>query len=214
MNNINYKNFLFIISAPSGTGKTTLCRYLLGRCSNLALSISTTTRKPREREVDGIDYYFTTKEKFLSKIENNEFLEYANVFDNYYGTSVSFVKEKLSENKNILFDIDWQGMRSIKKKQDQFNFNIATLFLIPPSIEILRKRLIGRGDTEEQTEKRIAGFRNDAEKAHEYDYVVINDDLNKTCFDVEAIYNAEIQKYTKENNISYINDVLLKKNLF
>lgn len=204
-----YENFLFIISAPSGTGKTTLCRYLLGRYQNLVLSISATTRKPRGKEADTVDYFFTTKEKFQTQIDNNEFLEYAKVFDNYYGTPVKFVKEKLLENKNILFDIDWQGMRSIKQKQKQFNFNISTLFLIPPSIDALRKRLLNRGDSIEQVEKRIAGFQNDAEKASEYDYVVINDDLNKTCFDVESIYNAEKQKHSKQNNVNYINNILL-----
>ena len=202
--------FLFIISAPSGTGKTTLCRYLLGRYSNLALSISSTTRKRRDKEIDGIDYFFTSKSDFEDKIKKNEFLEYAKVFDNYYGTPLDFVESKILEGKNVLFDIDWQGMRNIKK---QNKFNISTLFLIPPSIDILRERLRGRGDPEEQVEKRIAGFKNDAEKADEYDYVIINDDLNKACFDVENIYNAEIQKYTKHSNIEYIKNILLEKSM-
>jgi guanylate kinase len=119
-----------------------------------------------------------------------------------------FVQDKILEKKNILFDIDWQGMRSIKK---QNKFNISTLFLIPPSIDVLRKRLIARGDSEEQIEKRIAGFRNDAEKACEYDYVIINDDLNKACFNVENIYNAEMQKYARYNNINYVNNVLFNE---
>ena len=130
------------------------------------------------------------------------------MFDNYYGTPLRFVQEKILEKKNILFDIDWQGMRSIKK---QNKFNVSTLFLVPPSIDVLRERLVSRGDSREQVEKRIAGFRNDAEKANEYDYVIINDDLNKTCFDVENIYNAEIQKYARYNNVSYINNVLLNE---
>lgn len=203
------KGFLFIISAPSGTGKTTLCRYLLGRYSNLSLSISTTTRKPRKKEIDGIDYFFTSKHKFEEKIANNEFLEHAKVFDNYYGTSLDFVQSKILEGKNVLFDIDWQGMRNIKKEG---RFNVSTVFLIPPSIDILRQRLQGRGDSEEQVEKRIAGFQNDAEKADEYDYVIINDDLNKACFDVENVYNAEMQKYSKQDNIEYIKNVLLDNN--
>ena len=203
------KGFLFIISAPSGTGKTTLCRYLLGRYSNLVLSISTTTRKPRKKEIDGIDYFFTTQHHFKEKIANNEFLEYAQVFDNYYGTSLDFVQSKILEGKNVLFDIDWQGMRNIKKEG---RFNVSTVFLIPPSIDILRQRLRGRGDPEEQVEKRISGFQNDAEKADEYDYVIINDDLNKACFDVENVYNAEMQKYSKQDNIEYIKNVLLDNN--
>jgi len=205
------KNFLFIISAPSGTGKTTLCRYLLGRYQNLVLSISSTTRTPREREVNEVDYFFTSNEKFEEQIKNNEFLEYASVFDNYYGTPLKFVKDKLSEGKNILFDIDWQGMKKIKQ---QNSFNISTVFLIPPSIDILRERLRGRGDSNEQIEKRIAGFQNDAKMAGEYDYVIVNDDFNKTCFDVENIYNAETQKYLRKYNIEHINNVLLKDRAF
>ena len=208
-NNDGGSGFLFIISAPSGTGKTTICRYLLGKYNNLILSISATTRQPRKREIDGMDYFFTTRQDFENKVANNEFLEYAKVFDNYYGTPLNFVEEGLSNGKNILFDIDWQGTRNIKK---QDRFNISTLFLIPPSIDILRQRLQGRGDSEEQVEKRVAGFQNDAEKANEYDYVVINDDLNKACFDVESIYNAEMQKHSKNNNIDYIKNVLLEKN--
>lgn len=208
-NDAGGSGFLFIISAPSGTGKTTICRYLLGKYNNLILSISATTRQPRKREIDGMDYFFTTRQDFENKVANNEFLEYAKVFDNYYGTPLNFVEEGLSNGKNILFDIDWQGTRNIKK---QDRFNISTLFLIPPSIDILRQRLQGRGDSEEQVEKRVAGFQNDAEKANEYDYVVINDDLNKACFDVESIYNAEMQKHSKNNNIDYIKNVLLEKN--
>ena len=200
-------NFLFIISAPSGTGKTTLCRYLLGKHKNLVLSISATTRKPRIKEIDGMDYFFTSKEEFENKIKNDEFLEYAKVFDNYYGTPKSFVVEQLKNEKNVLFDIDFQGMRKIKSKNE---FNITTVFLVPPSIDILRQRLIGRGDSEEQVEKRVAGFKNDAEKASEYDYIVINDDLNKACIDVENIYNASKIEFKKTKNLYFVNDVLMK----
>ena len=203
----NSNNFLFIVSAPSGTGKTTICRYLLGKCSNLVLSVSTTTRPPRKNEVNGIDYFFTTKDDFEIQARNNEFIEHAKIFENYYGTSTKFVNDKIAEKKNVLFDIDWQGMRNIKKQQQ---FNILTLFLVPPSIDILRQRLISRGDSLEQVEKRVLGFRNDAEKAEEYDYIIINDDLNKTCCEVESIYNAEVEKYKKENNIDFIKKELLK----
>jgi len=201
------KNFLFIISAPSGTGKTTICRYLLGKYKNLTLSISATTRQPRNKETNGYDYFFISKNDFEQKINNNEFLEYAKVFDNYYGTPRSFVEEKLNNNINVLFDIDWQGMRKIKA---QNNFNIITLFLVPPSIEELRNRLVRRGDSEEQVEKRVAGFQNDAEKADEYDYVIVNDDLNKTCINVENIYNCSMLKFQKKNNLFFIKNTLIK----
>ena len=201
-------NFLFIISAPSGTGKTTICRYLLGKCSNLVISVSTTTRQPRKNEVNGIDYFFTTTDNFEKQVKNNEFIEHAKIFDNYYGTSIGFVSDKIAEKKNVLFDIDWQGMRNIKKQQQ---FNVLTLFLVPPSVDILRQRLISRGDSLEQVEKRVLGFRNDAEKAEEYDYIIINDDLNKTCCEVESIYNAEVEKYKKEVNIEFIKNNLFKQ---
>lgn len=200
----NNGNFLFIVSAPSGTGKTTICRYLLGKCSNLVLSVSTTTRQPRKNEINGVDYFFTTKDDFEARAKNNEFLEHAKIFENYYGTSIRFVSDKIAEKKNILFDVDWQGMRNIKKQQ---KFNVLTLFLVPPSVDILRQRLISRGDSLEQVEKRILGFRNDAEKAEEYDYVIINDNLEKTCRDVESIYNAEVAKYKKEINIEFIKKI-------
>ena len=203
---INSGGFLFIISAPSGTGKTTICRYLLGKYNNLAISISSTTRKPRKREIDGMDYFFIDKKKFEEKIKNDEFLEYAKVFENYYGTSREFVNSQLHANKNVLFDIDWQGMRNIKQQKI---YNITTLFLIPPSIDILRKRLQGRGDSEEQVERRIAGFKNDAEKANEYDYVIVNDDLNKACFDVENVYNSSILKFNKKKCVEFINKDLI-----
>ena len=200
-------NFLFIISAPSGTGKTTICRYLLQQHSDLSLSISTTTRAPREGEINERDYFFTTKEDFKKKIKKKEFLEYAEIFDNYYGTPIGFVKNKLSLRTNILFDIDWQGMRQIKKHK---SFNITTLFLLPPSIDVLRERLKHRGDSDEQIEKRIGGFRNDAEKADEYDYIVLNDELEKTCNIISTIYKTEKIKFNKQKMLDFTRNNLLK----
>ena len=200
-------NFLFVISAPSGTGKTTICRYLLGLHKELVLSTSATTREPRNLEKDGVDYFFLSKNEFEKRVENNEFLEYAKVFENYYGTPVSFVEEKLREGKNVIFDIDWQGMRKIKQAN---RFNVSTIFLVPPSMDALRARLKGRGDSDEQIEKRISGFHNDAEKAGEYDYVIINDDLNEACQQIGGIYTAEMMKWKKQEQIKFINDVLMK----
>ena len=202
-----FDNFLFIISAPSGTGKTTICRYLLGKFSNLKLSISATTREPRKKEENGVDYFFITKEQFEKKITDKQFLEYAKVFNNYYGTPINFVKEQLQQQKNVLFDIDWQGTRKIKEKNE---FNITTLFLVPPSIDILRSRLEKRGDSKEKIEERIGGFKNDAEKADEYDYVIINDDLNRACFEIENIYRTECIKMKKNTTINFINNSLMK----
>ena len=121
-------NFLFIISAPSGTGKTTICKRLLQQNKDLCVSISATTRAPRQGEVDGKDYFFITKEEYLAKVNTGGFLENACVFDNYYGTPLDFVHNKISVGMNIIFDIDWQGMRKIKSVD---RFNVSTLFLVP-----------------------------------------------------------------------------------
>lgn len=200
-------NFLLIISAPSGTGKTTICKHLLEQNSDLSLSISATTRQPRIGEVDGINYFFITKEDFEAKKHKNEFLEYAQVFDNYYGTPIDFVKNKIQNKLNVLFDIDWQGMRKIKKSG---LFNVATIFLLPPSIDVLRERLKHRGDSAEQIEKRIGGFCNDAEKANEYDYVVLNNDLEEACNSINTIYKAEKLRFKKERLLDFTNNNLLK----
>lgn len=197
-------NFLFIISAPSGTGKTTICKRLLKQNQDLCLSISATTRAPRTGEVDGKDYFFITKEEYLAKVNTGGFLEHACVFDNYYGTPLDFVHQKISFGMNIIFDIDWQGMRKIKSVD---RFNVATLFLVPPSIEVLRERLKKRGDKQEQIDKRIAGFVNDAEKANEYDYVIVNDDLEGTCDVVNSIYRAEKIKFSRRSVLTFVNEI-------
>lgn len=200
-------NFLFIISAPSGTGKTTICKRLLQQNKDLCLSISATTRAPRTGEVDGKDYFFITKEEYLAKVNTGGFLEHACVFDNYYGTPLDFVHKKISSGVNIIFDIDWQGMRKIKSVE---RFNVSTLFLVPPSIDVLRDRLKNRGDSQEQIDKRIAGFVNDAEKANEYDYVIVNDDLEETCNIVNSIYQAEKIKFSRRNVLTFVNDITEK----
>ena len=200
-------NFLFIISAPSGTGKTTICKRLLRQNKDLCLAISATTRAPRTGEVDGKDYFFITKEEYLAKVNTGGFLEHACVFDNYYGTPLDFVHQKISSGVNIIFDIDWQGMRKIKSVD---RFNVSTLFLVPPSIDVLRDRLKNRGDSKEQIDKRIAGFVNDAEKANEYDYVIVNDDLDETCNIVNSIYQAEKIKFSRRNVLTFVNDITEK----
>ena len=169
-------------------------------------SITTTTRQPRSGEVDGKDYFFISKEEFKEKIQENHFIEYASIFDNYYGTPIGFIKKTLYSGNNVLFAIDWQGMRRIKATN---MFNISTLFLIPPSIDVLRSRLKNRGDSAEQVEKRISGFKNDAEKANEYDYIIVNDDLEETCRKVQNIYQAQKIKFQKEKQLSFINKVLI-----
>ena len=200
-------NFLFIISAPAGTGKTTICKRLLQQNKDLCVSISATTRAPRQGEVDGKDYFFITKEEYLAKVNTGGFLENACVFDNYYGTPLDFVHNKISAGMNIIFDIDWQGMRKIKSVD---RFNVSTLFLVPPSIDVLRDRLRHRGDSQDQIDKRIAGFVNDAEKANEYDYVIVNDDLEETCDIVNSVYQAEKIKFSRRSVLTFVNEITEK----
>ena len=174
------KGMMFILSSPSGTGKTTLTKKLAEHNKKFAISISHTTRKPRPNEINGKDYHFVSIEKFNSLIKKNNFYEYANIFDNYYGTLKSTVKELLSQGKDILFDIDWQGTQQLKKIEE---LSIVTIFILPPNIQVLKNRLLSRHkDQEELIEKRMNKFNEEVSHWNEYNYVVINDDLN-ICYD-------------------------------
>ncbi len=170
------KGGMFIFSSPSGAGKTTLVKKI-SKNKNFSVSISHTTRQPRANEKNGKDYYFTSKGKFKKLIKKGEFLEHAKVFDNYYGSSKYQVIEKLKKGKNIIFDIDWQGTRQIKNKK--LNYKLITIFILPPSKNELLKRLIKREKKNMKTvKKRMKEFKKDLLRWKEYDYIVINDDLN------------------------------------
>ena len=170
------KGGMFIFSSPSGAGKTTLVKKI-SKNKNFSVSVSHTTRQPRPNEKNGKDYYFTSKGKFKKLIKKGEFLEHAKVFDNYYGSSKYLVIEKLKKGKNIIFDIDWQGTRQIKNKK--LNYRLITIFILPPSKNELLKRLIKREKKNMKTvKKRMKEFKKDLLRWKEYDYVVINDDLN------------------------------------
>lgn len=186
------KGFVLILSSPSGCGKTTVARRLLKDDDNLVLSVSATTRKPREGEIEGKDYFFLSNEQFENSISNNCFLEHAEVFGKHYGTPENFVQEKLNEGKNLVFDIDWQGVEQLKKKIPK---DIVSIFMLPPSIEELRKRLVKRNsDHTEEIEKRIREATLEISKAGEYDYIIINDDLEETIHVVKNIIVAEKHK--------------------
>ncbi len=180
------RNVLVVISGPSGVGKGTIANIIKDDC-NMALSISCTTRAPREGEIDGKSYFFIKKEEFLSKISTNSFLEYSEHFENYYGTPRDFVLEKL-KTQDVLLEIDVNGGLAVKKA-----FPDAVLIMItPPSIEELKNRLIGRGtETLEKIEKRISRVKYELEKKTEYDYVVINNVLKDAVDDVKDIINKE-----------------------
>ena len=170
------KGGIFVLSSPSGAGKTTLVKKI-AKNKNFSISISHTTRLPRPNEKNGKDYYFVSKKQFKKLIQKNEFLEHAKVFDNYYGSSKKLVVQKLKQGKNIIFDIDWQGTRQIRNKK--LKYKIKTFFILPPSKKELLKRLIKREKKNMKTvKKRMKEFKKDLSRWREYDHIVINDDLN------------------------------------
>ena len=173
------KGGIFILSSPSGAGKTTLVKKI-SKNRNFSVSVSHTTRLPRPNEKNGKDYFFISKNNFKKLIKKGEFLEHAKVFDNYYGSSKKLVNEKINKGKNIVFDIDWQGTRQIKNKS--LKFKVLTIFILPPSKSELLKRLLKREKKNMKTvKKRMKEFKKDLLKWKEYDYVVINDKLNQ-CY--------------------------------
>lgn len=183
---IKHDNFIIVISAPSGAGKSTLVRKLLEEDKNLNLSISATTRKPRGEEKDGIDYNFLTKEEFENKIKSNDFLEYAQVFDNYYGTLKSEVEKKWNNNIDVVLDIDYQGAENIIKKID--HKRLLTIFILPPSLKELKNRLITRNEnTIEEIEKRLNKAKLEISHCYNYDFVVINDDLESAFNEIKSL---------------------------
>jgi len=193
---------MVILSSPSGAGKTTLVN-LLSKNNNFEISISHTTRKPRPNEISGKDYYFVSDQEFKRLIKNEEFLEYAKVFNNYYGTSRTPVINKLSKGKNILFDIDWQGADQIKNKN--LDFKLITFFILPPSKEILFERLSNRDMKDKLiAEERMKQFERDVLHWINYNYVVINDNLY-SCYDkIHSLINAELDNGSKDYDIQYI----------
>ena len=171
---------IVILSSPSGAGKTTLVN-LLSKRKNFNISVSHTTREPRSNEIDGKDYFFVNNQVFENLIKNNQFLEYAKVFNNLYGTSKKPVIDLLRMGKNVLFDIDWQGTRQIKSQN--IKYKIITFFVLPPSKQVLFERLSNRDMKDKLiASERMKDFYKDVEHWVDYDFVVINDDLNK-CYD-------------------------------
>ena len=199
------KGGMIILSSPSGAGKTTLVKKI-SKNKNFVVSISHTTRMPRPNEKDGRDYYFISKNNFKKLIKKKEFLEHAKVFDNYYGSSKKIVKKELKNWKNIIFDIDWQGTRQIRNKK--LNFKLLTIFILPPSKKELINRLIKRENKNIKTvKKRMKEFKKDLMKWKEYDYVVINDDLD-LCYK-KIMQFIKSKKYISFDKV-YINNHVKK----
>ncbi len=199
---ISNDGIMVILSSPSGAGKTTLVN-LLSNQDNFKVSISHTTRQPRPKEVPNKDYYFVNNDEFKRLIKNEEFLEYAKVFDNYYGTTRTPVINFLNEGKNVLFDIDWQGADQIKNKK--LDYKLITFFILPPSKEILFKRLSNRDMKDKLiAEERMQQFERDVLHWINYDYVVVNDELNSCFTKIKNLINAELNNGSKDYDIDYI----------
>ena len=199
---------MVILSSPSGAGKTTLTN-LLSKIDNFEISISHTTRQPRPNEIANKDYYFVNDDEFKRLIKNGEFLEYAKVFNNFYGTTRTPVINNLDNGKNVLFDIDWQGADQIKNKK--LDYKLITFFILPPSKEILHERLLNRDMKDKVIVKeRMEQFERDVLHWINYDYVVINDDLKSCYLKIHKLIDAEINNGSKDYDPEFIRNHIEK----
>ena len=193
---------MVVLSSPSGAGKTTLVN-LLSKKNEFFISISHTTRRPRPNEQNGKDYYFVEDQEFKRLIKNDEFLEYAKVFNNFYGTSRTPVIQNLEKNRNVIFDIDWQGADQIKNKK--LDYKLITFFILPPSKEILFERLTNRDMKDKLiVDERMKQFDRDVLHWINYDYVVVNDDLNECFNKIQNLIEAEIKDGSRDYDKNFI----------
>ena len=200
------KGGMYILSSASGAGKTTLVKKI-SKNKNFSISVSHTTRPPRPSEINGKDYYFTSKHKFKKLNKKKKFLEYAKVFDNYYGSSKDLVLNKLDKGKKVIFDIDWQGTIKIKKKN--LKYKLLTIFILPPTKDELIKRLIKREKKNIQTvTKRMKEFKKDLSRWKDYDYVVINDDLNICYKKIMRVITTNQHVFNKKFIKNHVNKLL------
>jgi len=199
---IKKDGIMVILSSPSGAGKTTLVK-LLSKNKNFHISISHTTRKPRPNEIEDEDYYFINHKKFEGLIKNEEFLEYAKVFNHLYGTTRTPVIEKLEKSENVIFDIDWQGADQIKNKK--LNYKLITFFILPPSKKVLLERLSNRDMKDKLiAEERMKEFSRDVLHWINYDYVIVNDNLDECYTKISNLIEAEINNGSKDYDKEYI----------
>ncbi|MGB8955171.1 MAG: guanylate kinase [Tumebacillaceae bacterium] len=197
------KGLLIVLSGPSGAGKGTVCKALLPSMPTTHYSVSCTTRQPREGEVEGVNYFFKTVEEFKEMVSNDELLEYAEVYTNYYGTPRKYVEDTLEAGENVVLEIDIQGALQVKK---QFPHGVF-IFLIPPSLSELKSRIIGRGsETEESFNRRFGAAAEEMSYISEYDYVVVNDEVANACEKIRAIIITE--RCSVKRNLDYYNDLI------
>ena len=189
--------FNIVLSSPSGAGKTTITKKISQKYPNIKISISHTTRKPRPNEIDGVDYHFVSPEKFQKLIKEDNFYEYAKIFDNYYGTSKHSVNKLHQENYDVVFDIDWQGTKQLSQYKE---LNLIKIFILPPDKQELKKRLVNRNqDNSKTVEKRLKQYENDVQHWFDYDYVVINNDLESCFGQIEKVIESH-----KKEKMSFI----------
>ena len=202
---------MIILSSPSGAGKTTLVN-LLSKKKNYVISVSHTTRNPRPGEVNNKDYFFVNDNEFQRLIKNEEFLEYAKVFNNYYGTTRTPVIDNLNKGKNVLFDIDWQGADQIKNKK--LDFKLISFFILPPSKEVLFQRLSNRDMRDKLiAEERMKQFERDVLHWINYDYVIINDELKKCYNKIDNLIEAELNNGSKDYDLNFVRNHIDKLTL-
>lgn len=201
------KGLLVVVSGPAGVGKGTLCKAYMKKFNDMKLSVSTTTRNPRDGERDGVEYNFTTKENFEKMIKNDELLEYVNVFDNYYGTSKSWVKEQIDNGQDIILEIDIIGAMNVRKAYK----NSVLIFILPPSFEALENRIRTRNqDSDEQIKKRLDRMLEEVSIMKDYDYFVVNDKIDDALNIIRSIIDSErysVQRYGKQEMEFYLENI-------
>ncbi|WP_019962067.1 guanylate kinase [Woodsholea maritima] len=205
------RGVMIVLSSPSGAGKTTLAKRLLSQNPDLVLSVSATTRKPRPGEVDGVDYHFLSEDEFKAKIEAGDFYEWAKVFDHYYGTLQDTVEDALNDGRDLVFDIDWQGARSLAAAAPD---DVVRVFILPPSMAMLRQRLDKRAqDSDEVITGRMARAREEISHWHEYDYVIINDDFARALEKLDLVLHSERFKRIRHPWVEGFVEALMKEEL-
>ena len=203
----NRRGLVLVISSPSGAGKTTICKNIIEKVDNVSLSVSVTTRKKRKGEIEGKDYFFKTNEEFIPMMSNNEFIESAKVFGNFYGTLKAEVLQKIQDGIDVLVDIDWQGTRQIEKHMPE---DIVKIFILPPSIKELEYRLGNRAsENKEDFKKRMSEARKEISHYNEYDFVIINEEIDIAVNSVKSIlYSERLRKHRQTSLHNVVNNLL------